>query len=56
MLGNLEIRNLRPEAERRLGERFDIHEFHDQVLGSGGVTLPLLRRQVERWVERREGR
>lgn len=56
MLGNLEIRKLRAEAERRLGERFHIREFHDQVLGNGGVTLPMLRRQVERWVERREGR
>lgn len=51
MLGNIEIRKLRTEAERRLGERFDIREFHDQVLGNGGVTLPMLGRQVERWVE-----
>jgi uncharacterized protein (DUF885 family) len=28
-----------------------IHEFHDRVLGNGGVTLPMLLRQVERWVE-----
>ena len=40
MLGNLEIRKIRPEAERSLGARFDIREFHDRVLGNGGVTLP----------------
>jgi uncharacterized protein (DUF885 family) len=51
MLGNLEIRKLRVAAERRLGSRFDVREFHDRVLGNGGVTLPMLRRQVERWVE-----
>jgi uncharacterized protein (DUF885 family) len=28
-----------------------IREFHDRVHGNGGVTLPMLRRQVERWVE-----
>ena len=50
MLGNLEIRKLRAEAENRLGSRFDIRAFHDRVLGNGGVTLPMLRRQVERWV------
>ena len=50
MLGNLELRKVRAEAERRLGARFDIREFHDRVLGNGGVTLAMLRRQVERWM------
>jgi uncharacterized protein (DUF885 family) len=50
MLGDLEIRKLRTETERRLGERFDIREFHDRVLGNGGVTLPMLRRQLEGWI------
>jgi uncharacterized protein (DUF885 family) len=52
MLGNLEIRGLRRAAERRLGSRFDIREFHDRVLENGTVTLPMLRQQVERWVAR----
>jgi uncharacterized protein (DUF885 family) len=52
MLGNLEIRALRADAEQRLGSRFDIREFHDRVLENGAVTLPMLRQQVERWVER----
>ncbi len=55
MLGNLEIRALRRDAERRLGPRFDIRRFHDAVLGSGAVTLPMLREQVERWVREEEG-
>jgi uncharacterized protein (DUF885 family) len=55
MLGNLEIRKVRAEAERRLGSRFDIRAFHDRVLGNGGVTLPMLREQVERWVKEVEG-
>ena len=33
-----------------MGARFDIRQFHDHVLGNGGVTLPMLRRQVERWI------
>jgi uncharacterized protein (DUF885 family) len=50
MLGNLEIRRLRTMAERELGPRFDIREFHDTVLQDGTVTLPMLRAAVERWV------
>lgn len=50
MLGNLEIRRLRAMAERELGPRFEIKEFHDQVLGQGSVTLPVLRENIERWV------
>jgi uncharacterized protein (DUF885 family) len=47
MIGNLEILRLRDEAKARLGDRFDIREFHDQVLGCGTVTLPLLRDLIE---------
>jgi uncharacterized protein (DUF885 family) len=52
MIGNLEILRLREQARAALGERFDIHEFHDQVLTRGNVTLPLLRVLIEEWVAR----
>jgi uncharacterized protein (DUF885 family) len=50
--GGLEFFALRAEAEAALGDRFDIREFHDAVLGSGPVTLPMLREQVEGWLAR----
>ena len=50
MLGNLEIRALRAQAERELGSRFDIKVFHDRVLENGGVTLAILRSKIERWI------
>ena len=53
-IGQLEILALRHEAMQRLGERFDLRAFHDVVLGEGAVPLALLRRVVERWVERVE--
>ncbi|HEU5169335.1 MAG TPA: DUF885 domain-containing protein [Gemmatimonadales bacterium] len=49
MIGRLEIERLRREAEQRLGDRFDIRAFHDQVLEDGSVPLGLLRRKLERW-------
>jgi uncharacterized protein (DUF885 family) len=51
MLGNLEIRRLREEAQSRLGERFDVAAFHDRVLEDGAVTLSMLRAKIERWIE-----
>jgi uncharacterized protein (DUF885 family) len=48
-IGQLEILRLRDEARRRLGAAFDIKAFHDTVLGSGAVSLPVLRDLVEDW-------
>ena len=50
MIGRLEIERLRHEAEQRLGPKFDIRQFHDRVLESGAVPLPLLRSHIERWL------
>ncbi|SEF32379.1 Uncharacterized conserved protein, DUF885 familyt [Amycolatopsis pretoriensis] len=53
MVGRLEIERLRAEAEGALGDRFDIREFHDTVLGSGTVPLPVLADVVSEWVAAR---
>jgi uncharacterized protein (DUF885 family) len=50
MIGNLEILRLRDAAKSKLGAQFDLREFHDQVLGRGSVTLPLLRDLIEEWI------
>lgn len=42
-VGQLEIRRQRAAAQERLGADFDIKKFHDVVLGSGSVSLPVLR-------------
>ena len=51
MLGRLEILRMRTDARGRLGDRFDIRTFHDTVLGSGSMPLPLLDRVVRSWAE-----
>ncbi len=52
MVGRREIVRLRAEAAQRLGERFDLREFHDLMLRVGILPLPALTRTVERWVQR----
>lgn len=49
-IGALTIQRLRHKAEDELGSRFDIRQFHDQVLGSGALPLPVLEAKVDRWI------
>jgi uncharacterized protein (DUF885 family) len=53
MVGRLEIQRLRGVAEEALGDRFDIREFHDVVLGNGSLPLAVLADVVNGWVSRR---
>ena len=49
-LGQLEILRLREEARQKLGEKFDLRAFHDEVLDSGPLPLNVLHSQVEAWI------
>ena len=50
-VGMLEIQRIRGEGRRRLcKDRFDIREFHDQILGSGPLPMPVLERKIDEWI------
>jgi uncharacterized protein (DUF885 family) len=49
-IGELTIKRLRKEAETRLGDKFDIREFHHQILRHGSVPLFLLEKQIEIYI------
>ncbi|WP_221393083.1 DUF885 family protein [Dyadobacter sp. NIV53] len=49
-IGQLKIRELRSKAEKELGAKFDIKEFHNLVLESGCVPLKLLEDKVNFWI------
>ncbi len=49
-MGQLKIRELRTLAEKQLGPKFDIKEFHDQILMEGALPLAVLEARLKAWV------
>jgi uncharacterized protein (DUF885 family) len=53
MIGQLQIMRLRDRARERLGNRFDIRDFHAVVLENGNVPMEILDELVNEWIESR---
>nr|WP_194756050.1 DUF885 domain-containing protein [Aliidiomarina indica] len=51
-VGQLRIQQLRERAESALGDRFDVREFHQQVLQHGSIPLTILEREIDAWIAR----
>jgi len=49
-IGQMRIQALRDDARDRLGDRFDLREFHEVVLQGGAMPLDILGTRVERWI------
>ncbi|GAB3782660.1 DUF885 domain-containing protein [Dyella agri] len=49
-LGEMAIREDRARAEKALGPTFDIRAFHDAVLSTGSVPLPVLNERIDRFI------
>jgi uncharacterized protein (DUF885 family) len=55
-IGELEIRRIRSECERRLGTAFDLRAFHDHLLGAGPLPLDVLAARMNAWCEVRSAK
>ena len=49
-IGALTIQRLRDKAKAELGDKFDIREFHAQVLMTGALPLAILEQKIDRWI------
>jgi uncharacterized protein (DUF885 family) len=47
--GFVELNRLRSKAEQRLGGRFDVRSFHEEILGPGALPFPVLDGHLDRW-------
>ncbi|HEX8126778.1 MAG TPA: DUF885 domain-containing protein [Allosphingosinicella sp.] len=54
-IGQLKISELRARSEKALGPRFDIREFHAQVLMTGALPLAVLERKIDDWIAAKRG-
>jgi uncharacterized protein (DUF885 family) len=49
-IGQLKISQLRDKAKAALGPRFDIRDYHAQVLDTGALPLPILEKKIDSWI------
>ena len=52
-IGELKIRELRKKAKKELGAKFDIREFHEIILEQGTVTLSILEKRINAYIEKK---
>lgn len=54
-IGELKIKEVRARAERELGPKFDVRQFHAEVLKDGSVPLDVLEAKIDRWIAEQRG-
>lgn len=52
-IGEIKIRELRKKAEEALGEKFNIREFHEVILEEGTVTLAIMEKRMDDYIQRK---
>jgi uncharacterized protein (DUF885 family) len=49
-IGALTIQRLKKEAQDALGDKFDVREFHNQVLNTGALPMTVLETKIRDWI------
>ena len=50
-IGQMKIKELRLIAEKELGPKFDIKDFHDAILSISSVPLSILEKHLKQWIK-----
>ena len=51
-IGQLKITEIRTKAQEKLGAKFDIKAFHDEILKDGALPLDVLETKMDEWIEK----
>ncbi|MCE9678279.1 DUF885 domain-containing protein [Shewanella sp. AS1] len=54
-VGQLKILALRAEAEKVLGDKFNLKQFHDQILTSGSLPMAVMEQKIHHWIASTQG-
>ena len=49
-LGELKLKELRARATAKLGDKFDLRSFHDEIMWNGALPLSILDQRTDRWI------
>ena len=49
-IGAMTIQKLKAKAQKELGAKFDVREFHNQVLNTGALPLAVLEKKIDGWI------
>ena len=49
-IGAITILRLKDKAKKELGKKFDVREFHNQVLNTGALPLTVLEKKIDAWI------
>ena len=49
-IGALTIQRLRKKAQKALGQKLDVREFHNQILNTGALPLTVLEKKIDDWI------
>ena len=53
-IGQLKISELRAKAQQTLGDKFDIRDFHDELLRDGAMPLDRLETKMNSWLAKHQ--
>ncbi len=50
-IGEIKMLDLRAKAQKEMGEKFDIRQFHNVILKNGGMPLTILEKVIDEYIE-----